>query len=131
MCAEYVAGRKECVRLAMSHAAAFGFKDEVLHDAVLLVDRTMSSGTPLPPAMLPLLVAACILISARQGDSHACHHFFICPLAPWGNFMLLLLSCHGTGLLVLGQPANSGPALPCPALYHMAYRVVPCLLHNV
>ena len=68
MCAEYVAGRKECVRLAMSHAAAFGFKDEVLHDAVLLVDRTMCSGTPLPPAMLPLLVAACILISARQGD---------------------------------------------------------------
>ena len=68
MCAEYVAGRKECVRLAMSHAAAFGFKDEVLHDAVLLVDRTMSSGTPLPPAMLPLLVAACILLSARQGN---------------------------------------------------------------
>ena len=74
MCAEYVAGRKECVRLAMGHAAAFGFKDEVLHDAVLLVDRTMSSGTPLPPAMLPLLVAACILISARQGDSCAFHH---------------------------------------------------------
>lgn len=67
MCAEYVAGRKECVRLAMSHAAAFGFKDEVLHDAVLLVDRTMSSGTALPPTVLPLLVAACILISARQG----------------------------------------------------------------
>lgn len=67
MCAEYVAGRKECVQLAMSHAAAFGFKDEVLHDAVLLVDRTMSSGTALPPTMLPLLVAACILISARQG----------------------------------------------------------------
>lgn len=68
MCAEYVAGRKECVQLAMSHAAAFGFKDEVLHDAVLLVDRTMSSGTALPPTMLPLLVAACILISARQGE---------------------------------------------------------------
>lgn len=67
MCGEYVAGRKECVRLAMGHAAAFGFKDEVLHDAVLLVDRTMSSGTALPPTMLPLLVAACILISARQG----------------------------------------------------------------
>ena len=66
--AEYVAGRKECVQLAMSHAGAFGFKDEVLHDAVLLVDRTMSSGIALPPAMLPLLVAACILISARQGQ---------------------------------------------------------------
>ena len=71
MCAEYVAGRKECVRLAMSHAAAFSFKDEVLHDAVLLLDRTMCSGTPLPPAMLPLLVAACILISARQGLTSA------------------------------------------------------------
>lgn len=68
MSSEYVAGRKECVRLAMSHAGAFGFKDEVLHDAVLLVDRTMSSGIALPPAMLPLLVAACILISARQGQ---------------------------------------------------------------
>ena len=68
MSAEYVAGRKECVQLAMSHAGAFGFKDEVLHDAVLLVDRTMSSGIALPPAMLPLLVAACILISARQGQ---------------------------------------------------------------
>ena len=68
MSGEYVAGRKECVRLAMSHAGAFGFKDEVLHDAVLLVDRTMSSGIALPPAMLPLLVAACILISARQGQ---------------------------------------------------------------
>ena len=69
MSTEYAAGRKECVRLAMSHAAAFGFKDEVLHDAVLLVDRTMSSGIALPPAMLPLLVAACILISARQGSN--------------------------------------------------------------
>ena len=68
MSGEYVAGRKECVRLAMSHTAAFGFKDEVLHDAVLLVDRTMSSGTALPPPMLPLLVAACVLISARQGQ---------------------------------------------------------------
>ena len=68
MCGEYVGGRKECVRLAMSHAGAFGFKDEVLHDAVLLLDRTMSSGIALPPAMLPLLVAACILISARQGQ---------------------------------------------------------------
>lgn len=68
MCADYLAGRKECVRLAMSHAAAFSFKDEVLHDAVLLLDRTMCSGTPLPPTMLPLLVAACILISARQGE---------------------------------------------------------------
>lgn len=67
MSAQYVAGRKECVRLAVSHVSAFGFKDEVLHDAVLLVDRTMSSGIALPPAMLPLLVAACILISARQG----------------------------------------------------------------
>ena len=63
MSGEYAAGRKECVKLAMSHAAAFGFKDEVL-----LVDRTMSSGIALPPAMLPLLVAACILISARQGE---------------------------------------------------------------
>lgn len=67
MSAEYMAGRKECVRLAMAHVHTFGFKDEVLHDAVLLVDRTMSSGIGLPPAMLPLLVAACVLIAARQG----------------------------------------------------------------
>ena len=69
--------------MAMSHAAAFGFKDEVLHDAVLLVDRTMSSGTPLPPAMLPLLVAACILISARQGNFCAPGiDFFNCIASP-------------------------------------------------
>ena len=71
MSAEYMAGRKECVRLAMTHVRTFGFKDEVLHDAVLLVDRTMSSGIGLPPAMLPLLVAACILIAARQGTGQS------------------------------------------------------------
>ena len=86
MSAEYVVGRKECVRLAMSHAGAFGFKDEVLHDAVLLVDRTMSSGIALPPAMLPLLVAACILISARQGqlpsNAFLAMLFMLCMLSP-------------------------------------------------
>lgn len=54
--------------MAMSHARLFGFKDEVLHDAMLLLDRTMCSGVTVPANMLQLLVAACLMISARQGE---------------------------------------------------------------
>ena len=68
MSPEYLVDRKECVAMAMSHARLFGFKDEVLHDAMLLLDRTMCSGVTVPVNMLQLLVAACLMISARQGE---------------------------------------------------------------
>lgn len=53
--------------MLMGFARAFGLKDEVAHDAVLLMDRAMASSQPVPSTMQPLLTAACLLISARQG----------------------------------------------------------------
>ena len=66
--AEYSAHRKQWVNIIMQGCVAFHFKEEVMHDGVLLLDRTMASKHAPSVNMLPLTAAACLLISAQQGS---------------------------------------------------------------
>ena len=51
-----------------SAAGAFGLKDEVQHDAILLLDRAVAAGGQQLLALnAAALVVSCLLISARQG----------------------------------------------------------------
>ena len=65
--AEYIVQRKQWVTIIMRSCVAFHFKEEVMHDGVLLMDRTMASKHAPSVSMLPLTAAACLLISAKQG----------------------------------------------------------------
>jgi hypothetical protein len=68
MPASYLGRRHEWVTAALGHAHALGLREEVAHDAVLLMDAAMAQrATDATDAAQQLLVAACILISARQG----------------------------------------------------------------
>jgi hypothetical protein len=49
-----------------------GLQDEVVHDAVLLMDRAVSASKEVPNALLPLVSTAALGISARQGDAEGC-----------------------------------------------------------
>ena len=39
----YIQRRPELVSIALAYAQQLGMKDEVAHDAILLIDRTMST----------------------------------------------------------------------------------------
>eukprot|EP00887_Chlorella_sp_A99_P000227 scaffold13.g227.t1 len=68
----YLAARAEWFTTAATFAGACGFKDEVVHDAQLLLDRTVAAGgeaaLALPPAAL---VVACVLTTAAQAGEPA------------------------------------------------------------
>ena len=66
--AQYVSQRKEWVNIIMRSCVAFHFKEEVMHDGILLMDRAMASKHAPSVPMLPLTAAACLLISAQQGE---------------------------------------------------------------
>ena len=43
-------------------------KDEVVHDGVLLLDRTMSTGADVPPNLLSVVTASALNLSIAQGE---------------------------------------------------------------
>ncbi len=65
----------------MRSCVALHFKEEVMHDGILLMDRAMASKHAPGVPMLPLTAAACLLISAQQGRSlpHHMHHLTSFP----------------------------------------------------
>jgi pentatricopeptide repeat domain-containing protein 1 len=66
--ASYLAARQEWFGTAASFAGAFGLKDEVLHDALLLLDRAVAAGGEQLLALdAGALITSCLLIAARQG----------------------------------------------------------------
>ncbi|KAL4422946.1 hypothetical protein ABPG75_009143 [Micractinium tetrahymenae] len=69
--ASYLGAREGWFATCASFAAVFGLKDEVLHDAVLLLDRAVAAaGDQLLTLNAAALVVSCLLISARQaGES--------------------------------------------------------------
>jgi hypothetical protein len=48
-----------------------GVREDAGHDAVLLMDRVMSTGLQLAPDLLDLLAVGCVIIAARQVDGPA------------------------------------------------------------
>ena len=67
----YLQRRGELVTRCADIAAALGVKPEAGHDAVLLMDRVMSTSLALAPDLLDLLAAACVIIAAKQVDGPA------------------------------------------------------------
>ena len=57
----YLQRRGELVTRCADIAAALGVKPEAGHDAVLLMDRVMSTSLALAPDLLDLLAAACVI----------------------------------------------------------------------
>jgi len=64
----YLQRRSELVARCAEVTAALGVKSEAAHDAVLLMDRVMSTSLNLAPDLLNLLAAACVVIAAKQVD---------------------------------------------------------------
>lgn len=63
----YLTAREDWFATCASFAAVFGLKDEVLHDAMLLLDRAVAAaGDQLLSLNAAALVVSCLLISARQ-----------------------------------------------------------------
>lgn len=64
----YLQRRGDLVNRCIDIAAALGIKQEAGHDAVLLMDRVMSTNLNLASELLDLLAAACVFVAARQVD---------------------------------------------------------------
>lgn len=64
----YLQSRNELVSQALDVATKLGAKEEVAHDAVLLMDRVMSTSLDLQPDMMDLLALACVAITVRQSS---------------------------------------------------------------
>ncbi|KAK9820095.1 hypothetical protein WJX72_006068 [[Myrmecia] bisecta] len=67
----YLQRRSELVAMALLHVQRLGMKDEVAHDAVLLMDRTMSTSLQVKDDLLDLLMGTAIVIASKQGERPA------------------------------------------------------------
>jgi pentatricopeptide repeat domain-containing protein 1 len=67
----YLQRRADLVGRCLAGAAALGARDDAGHDAVLLMDRVMSTSLALAPDLLELLAAACVVVAAKQVDGPA------------------------------------------------------------
>lgn len=65
---DYLQQRSGLVSQLLDFGGKLGLKDEVVHDAVLLMDRTISSTGQADVAVLPLLAAAALRLSCKQSD---------------------------------------------------------------
>lgn len=68
MALPYLQRRPQLVATCLTQAAQLGLKDEVSHDAVLLMDRTMSTGLEVKDDYMNLVAAACVLVASKQGE---------------------------------------------------------------
>jgi len=64
----YLQRRNELVSQALDVAIKLGATEEVAHDAVLLMDRVMSTSLDLQPDLMDLLALACVAITVRQSS---------------------------------------------------------------
>jgi hypothetical protein len=67
----YLQRRSELVARCADLTATLGIRSEAGHDAVLLMDRVMSTSLALAPELLDLLCTACVSIAAKQVDGPA------------------------------------------------------------
>lgn len=69
MSAAYVQQRPALISRMLDFSSRLALKDEVVHDAVLLLDRTASTATPFGEDVLPLIAVAALVIGAKQGNA--------------------------------------------------------------
>jgi hypothetical protein len=67
---EYIQQRSALVSSLLDYGSRLGLRDEIVHDAVLLMDRTVSSAAGVTRDVIPLIVAAALRIAcAQSGDA--------------------------------------------------------------
>ncbi len=98
--AVYVQQRGEWFATALNFARAFCFKDETTHDAMLLLDRAIVAAGGVLPGSAGSLIAACLLIAARQG------RWNIDTNALVTNFAVISVDAHRTrsNASIVSQP---------------------------
>lgn len=69
----FVQQRPNLISRLLDLSSKFGLRDEIVHDAVLLMDRTASQAQQVPEDVLPLVSVAALLIAAKQGDPGTQH----------------------------------------------------------
>ncbi|WIA29715.1 hypothetical protein OEZ86_012195 [Tetradesmus obliquus] len=65
----YLQQRTGLISGLLEKGAALGLKDEVVHDGVLLLDRTASAATQVSQEVLPLVACAALQLAMAQGAS--------------------------------------------------------------
>jgi len=65
----YIQQRPTLISRLLEISHKLGMRDEVVHDAVLLMDRTASQAKQVPEDVLPLVGVAALVISSKQGES--------------------------------------------------------------
>ncbi|PNH00361.1 hypothetical protein TSOC_013822, partial [Tetrabaena socialis] len=65
----YVQQRPVLISRLLDLSSKLTLRDEVVHDAVLLMDRTASQAKQVSEDVLPLVGVAALIIAAKQGDS--------------------------------------------------------------
>lgn len=69
MCPKYVQERASLVSHILDVSNKLGLRDEIVHDAVLLMDRTASEAQQVPQDVLPLLGIAALSAASKRRDS--------------------------------------------------------------
>lgn len=117
----YVQQRPNLISRLLDLSSKFGLRDEIVHDAVLLMDRTASQAQQVPEDVLPLVSVAALLIAAKQGDPSAQH----VPSSMEIEQLTGKSACNNMGVLMLATcslrccltvPCNwrTLPAIHCP-----------------
>lgn len=70
MGSDYIKYRSKLVICALGIGRDFNLRDETIHDAILLMDRVMSTGVKIQEGVWYVFVAAVVCISARQSESN-------------------------------------------------------------
>ena len=68
---EYLSQRRELVSMAYDIGIQYELKEETVHDAILIMDRLMSTGVQIKEGVWTVFVAALVFISAFRSDTPA------------------------------------------------------------
>lgn len=68
MALPYLQQRTQLISSMLEKGTQLGLKDEVVHDGVLLLDRTMSAAAQVPQEVLPVVSTAAMRLSVAQGE---------------------------------------------------------------
>ncbi|KIY94758.1 Pentatricopeptide repeat-containing protein [Monoraphidium neglectum] len=124
MAGAYLGQRTGLVSSMLEAGAALGLKDEVVHDGVLLLDRTLSSVQQAPAELLPLVAGAALRLSAVQGEGAAGAPPTAAVAAAAGLDATSLGVMEGNVARLLGGDATAISAMRCLKVYleRMGYR---------
>jgi pentatricopeptide repeat domain-containing protein 1 len=116
----YLQRRSDLVGSCLAVACGLGVREEAGHDAVLLMDRVMSTSLQLAPDLFDLLAAACVVVAAKQADGPGA-----APALPAGADVEAASGLPGAAVdrmewnvrEVLGQDTAAVSTLRCLKLY--------------